>query len=110
MQNLIPEFGIRSAAALALAALAVVAALLAVGTPASAQSTDDGEEIWSSTMTVGSFPIGKGYTSAEGGIGSLTDDTFILGRHTFSLSLILTGRLAVNSMWDLVTGRRMTAK
>ena len=88
MQNLLPEFGIRSVTALAVLALAVIAALLAVGSPASAQSSDDGEEIWSSTMTVGSFPIGKGYTSAEGGIGSLTDDTFILGRHTFSVSLI----------------------
>ena len=51
-------------------------------------------EIWSSTMTVGSFPIGKGYTSAEGGIGSLTDDTFILGRHTFSLSLIFDRQIS----------------
>ena len=88
MQNLIPEFGIRSAAALALAALAVVAALLAVGSPASAQSSDDGEEIWSSTMTVGSFIISKGYTSEGVGIGSLSDDSFILGRHTFEVSLI----------------------
>ena len=88
MQNLIPEFGIRSAVALALAALAVVAALLAVGSPASAQSSDDGEEIWSSTMTVGSFIISKGYTSEGVGIGSLSDDSFILGRHTFEVSLI----------------------
>ena len=88
MRDLIPEFGIRSAAALALAALAVVAALLAVGSPASAQSSDDGEEIWSSTMTVGSFIISKGYTSEGVGIGSLSDDSFILGRHTFEVSLI----------------------
>ena len=40
---------------------------------ASAQSSDDGEEIWSSTMTVGSFIISKGYTSQT--IASFWGDT-----------------------------------
>ena len=36
--------------------MAALAALLAVGSPASAQNSDEGTEIWSATMTVGSHP------------------------------------------------------
>ena len=53
VRNAVPRFGIRWAVVLAAVAAAVIAALLAVGSPASAQSSDDGEEIWSATMTVG---------------------------------------------------------
>ena len=76
IRNAVPKFGIRRAVVLALAvvAAAVIAALLAVGSPASAQSSDD-KEIWSATMTTGAFPIGQGYNTATlHGIGSLSDD------------------------------------
>ena len=75
VRNAVPRFGIRWAVVLAAVAAVVVAALLAVGSPASAQSSDD-PEIWSSTMTTGAFPIGQGYRHANiGAIGSLSDDT-----------------------------------
>ena len=73
VRNAVPRFGIRWAVVLAAVAAVVVAALLAVGSPASAQSSDD-KEIWSSTMTTGAFPIGQGFRHPNiGGIGSLSD-------------------------------------
>ena len=73
IRNAVPRFGIRWAVVLAAVAAVVVAALLAVGSPASAQSSDD-KEIWSSTMTTGAFPIGQGFRHPNiGGIGSLSD-------------------------------------
>ena len=88
MRNLITELGIRSVAALAAVSLLALAALLAVGSPASAQSSDDGEEIWSATMTVGNFPIGKGYTPEHGGIGSLSDTTFSVDSQDFTVTFL----------------------
>ena len=73
IRNAVPRFGIRWAVVLAAVAAVVIAALLAVGSPASAQSSDD-KEIWSSTMTTGAFPIGQGFRHPNiGGIGSLSD-------------------------------------
>ena len=75
VRNAVPRFGIRWAVVLAAVAVVVIAALLAVGSPASAQSSDD-KEIWSASMTPGIFPIGPGYrTPSIGPIGSLSDDT-----------------------------------
>ena len=54
IRNFLPGFGMRYVAALAVAAAVVVAALLTVGSPVSAQVI--GGEIWSETMTVGDFP------------------------------------------------------
>ena len=59
IRNAVPRFGMRTAVALAVVAMVALAALLAVGSPASAQSADDGEEIWSATMTVGSHPMAR---------------------------------------------------
>ena len=58
IRNAVPRFGIRWAVVLAAVAAVVIAALLAVGSPASAQSSDE-EEIWSATMTVGAFPSAR---------------------------------------------------
>ena len=88
MRNAVPRFGMRWAVVLAVVAAVALAALLAVGSPASAQSSDDGEEIWSATMTVGDFPIAKGYGQPSS-VGSLSDDTFILGQHEFQVNGIL---------------------
>ena len=60
IRNFLPGFGTRYVAALAVAAAVVVAALLAVGSPASAQSST-GEEIWSGTITVGANATFRGY-------------------------------------------------
>ena len=88
MRNAVPRFGMRWAVVLAVVAAVALAALLAVGSPASAQSSDDGEEIWSATMTVGDFPMAKGYGQPSS-VGSLSDDTFILGQHEFQVNGIL---------------------
>ena len=56
IRNAIPRFGMRTAVALAVLAVVALAALLGVGSPASAQSSVDETEILSSTMTVGSHP------------------------------------------------------
>ena len=78
MKNAVSKFGIRTAVVLALMAMVALAALLAVGSPVSAQNSDDGDEIWSATMTVGSHPsLGiKGYNNPAGttnDYGSLSD-------------------------------------
>ena len=88
IRNFLPGFGMRTVAALAVAAAVVVAALLSVGSPASAQSLI-ATEVYDATMTVGNFPIGKGYTPELGGIGSLSDDEFSSGQNNFTITLIL---------------------
>ena len=91
MSNALPRFGMRPVAALAVVAVAALAALLALGSPASAQSSDDGEEIWSATMTVGDFPIGKGYTPQHGGIGSLSDTTVPVESQVYTVTFLNEG-------------------
>ena len=81
IRNFLPGFGMRTVAALAV----VVAALLAVGSPASAQLLT-ATEVYDATMTVGSFPIGKGH---GGGVGSLSEDEFSSGPNNFTINLIL---------------------
>ena len=75
IRNAVPRFGMRTAVALAVVAMAALAALLAVGSPASAQSADDGEEIWSATMTVGANGSFRGFYNLVGTVsdyGSLS--------------------------------------
>ena len=74
IRNFLPGFGMRTVAALAVAAAVVVAALLTVGSPASAQGSDDGDEIYSATMTVGANGSIRGYynVGAANDYGSLT--------------------------------------
>ncbi len=79
----------RTVAALAVAAAVVIAALLSVGSPASAQSLLTATEVYDATMTVGNFPIGKGYTPELGGVGSLSEDEFSSGPNNFTITLIL---------------------
>ncbi len=87
IRNFLPGFGMRT---VAVVAAVVIAALLAVGSPASAQSlTATATEVYDATMTVGNFPIGKGYTPKLGGIGSLSDDEFSSGQNNFTITLIL---------------------
>ena len=88
IRNTIATFGMRSVVALAVLAVVALAALLAVGSPASAQ-TLTGTEIWSATMTVGNFPLGKGYAFGSSGRGSLSDRTFSSGPNTIAFNLIL---------------------
>ena len=66
IRNFLPGFGMRTVAAVA--AAVVVAALLAVGSPASAQTPADGDVIHSATMTTGdSGPSNvKGYYNVGG--------------------------------------------
>ena len=66
IRNAVPRFGMRTAVALAVVAMVALAALLAVGSPASAQSADDGEEIWSATMTVGANGSFRGFYNLVG--------------------------------------------
>ena len=74
IRNFLPGFGMRTVAALAVAAAVVVAALLAVGSPASAQSSDDGDEIYSQTMTVGANGSIRGYYDVHPNLyGDITD-------------------------------------
>ena len=86
MRDAVPRFGMRAAVALAVLAVVALAALLAVPSPASAQLV--GGEIWSATMTVGDFPIGKGYSRTDR-LGSLSDDTFSTGPNLNTVNLIL---------------------
>ena len=75
MRNAVPRFGMRAAVVLAVVALA---ALLAVGSPASAQSSDV-DEIFSATMTVGGHPSLdiKGYYKVDlNTYGSLSNTEF----------------------------------
>ena len=86
IRNAVPRFGIRWAVVLAAVAAVVIAALLAVGSPASAQSSDD-KEIWSATMTVGMFPIGPGFRNSD--IGALSDDHLTIDEVSSEINLIL---------------------
>ena len=93
IRNFLPGFGMRTVAALAVAAVVVVAALLAVGSPASAQSSD-GEEIWSGTITVGlhnsmvDSPAGFHDRSSSNDYGSLDDDTFTFDGTNYTIAII----------------------
>ena len=88
MRNAVPRFGMRAAVVLAVLAVVALAALLAVRSPASAQSLT-ATEIWSATMTVGNFPLGKGYDFGPGGRGSLSDRTFSSGPNLIAFNLII---------------------
>ncbi len=93
IRNFLPGFGMRTVVALAVAAAVVVAALLAVGSPASAQSSSDGEEIWSATMTVGSITGAAGLGFHDRGdvntdYGSLDDNTFTFDGTDYTVSII----------------------
>ena len=93
IRNAVPRFGIRWAVALAAVAAVVIAALLAVGSPASAQSSD-GEEIWSGTITVGlhnampDSPAGFHDRSSSNDYGSLDDDTFTFDGTNYTIVII----------------------
>ena len=93
IRNAVPRFGIRWAVVLAAVAAVVVAALLAVGSPASAQSSDD-KEIWSATMTVGlhntmpDSPAGFHDRSSFDDYGSLDDDTFTFDGTNYTIHII----------------------
>ena len=74
IRNLLPGFGMRTVMALAVAAAVVVAALLAVGSPASAQTSADGDVIYSQTMTVGANGGIRGYYDiGTNSYGDITD-------------------------------------
>ena len=78
----------RTVAALAVAAAVVVASLLAVGSPASAQ-TPPSDEIWSATMTVGIQNHVRGWwTTDPVNIGSITDQDLSTGPNRFELSIL----------------------
>ena len=93
IRNAVPRFGIRWAVVLVVVAAVVVAALLAVGSPASAQSTD-GEEIWSGTITVGlhntmpDSPAGFHDRSSSDDYGSLDDTTFTFDGTNYTIAII----------------------
>ncbi len=97
VRNAVPRFGIRWAVVLAAVAAVVIAALLAVGSPASAQSSDD-KEIWSATMTTGSFPIGQGFRHPNnGGIGSLSDGRVPLDTGNELVTLVLDSSATIGT-------------
>ena len=79
IRNFLPGFGMRTVAALAVAAAMVVASLLAVGSPASAQTSADGDVIYSGTMTVGANGGIRGYynigSNAYGALNPSTIDS-----------------------------------
>ena len=93
VRKAVPRFGIRWAVVLAAVAAVVIAALLAVGSPASAQSTD-GEEIWSGKITVGlhntmpDSPAGFHDRSSFDDYGSLDDDTFTFDGTNYTIHII----------------------
>ena len=93
IRNFLPGFGMRTVVALAAVAAVVIAALLAVGSPASAQSTD-GEEIWSGTITVGlhnsmpDSPAGFHDRGVSDDYGSLDDETFTFDGTNYTIDII----------------------
>ena len=88
IRNFLPGFGMRTVVALAVAAAVVVAALLAVGSPASAQ-TPPSDEIWSATMTVGIQNHVRGFWFTDPiKKGSITDDEFSTGPNTFPVGIL----------------------
>ena len=108
IRNAVPRFGIRWAVVLAAVAAVVVAALLAVGSPASAQSSDD-KEIWSATMTVGaqSGGTGRGYINVgvASDYGSLDDTTFTYDGTDYTVNIVNDG--AANVMVFAVSPDRL---
>ena len=94
IRNFLPGFGMRSVAALAVAAAVVVAALLAMGSPASAQ-TPPSDEIWSATLTVGVQNHVRGFWFTDPiKIGSITDDKFSTGPNTFPVGILTQSTFA----------------
>ena len=72
----------------AVAAVVVVAALLAVGSPASAQ-TPPSDEIWSATMTVARQDHLRGFWEINAvNIGSITDHRFSTGPNTHRVRIL----------------------
>ena len=110
VRNAVPRFGIRWAVVLAAVAAVVVAALLAVGSPASAQTSDD-KEIWSATMTVGaqSGGTGRGYINVgvASDYGSLDDSTFTYDGTDYRVVII--NDVAPSTLSLAVSGSRLTS-
>ena len=91
IRNAVPRFGIRWAVVLAAVAAVVIAALLAVGSPASAQTSDD-PEIWSGTITVGANATYRGYYergSPTTDYGSLDDKSFTYDGTSYNIAVII---------------------
>ena len=86
VRKFLPGFGMRTVAAVA--AVVVVAALLAVGSPASAQ-TPPSDEIWSATMTVARQNHLRGFWEINAvNIGSITDHRFSTGPNTHRVRIL----------------------
>ena len=97
VRNFLPGFGMRSVAALAAVAAVVIAALLAVGSPASAQ-TPPSDEIWSATMTVGVQTNLRGYWETDPvDIGSITDYDFSTGPQRIEMGILTQSTYADTS-------------
>ena len=93
IRNFLPGFGMRYGA-LAVLAVVALAALLAVGSPASAQSLT-GTEIWSATMTTGiqapgtnKLSIGDTGNTDPVNIGSLTGGDLDTGRRGYPVHIL----------------------
>ena len=93
MRNAVPRFGMRAAVVLAFLAVVALAALLAVGSPASAQ-TQTGDEIWSETLTAGvrtvnNEDIYRGYWQTDiFDLGSLTGGDLDTGRRGYPIHIL----------------------
>ena len=87
LRNAIAKFGMPSAVVLGLLAVVACAALLSISPPASAQGAQDGEEIWSATLTVGSASNAKGYAGMS--FGSLSDTSFRLGSDNVAVLILV---------------------
>ena len=87
----------RTVVALAVAAAVVIAALLSVGSPASAQ-TPPSDEIWSATMTVGVQTNLRGYWETDPvNIGSITDYDFSTGPQRIEMGILTQSTYADTS-------------
>ena len=87
LRNAIAKFGMPSAVVLGLLAVVACAALLFISPPTSAQGAQDGEEIWSATLTVGSTSNARGYSSLN--VGSLSDTSFRLGSDNVAVLILV---------------------
>ena len=87
LRNAIAKFGMPSAVVLGLLAVVACAALLSISPPASAQGAQDGEEIWSATLTVGSTSNARGYSSLN--VGSLSDTSFRLSSDNVAVLILV---------------------
>ena len=88
IRNFLPGFGMRTVLALAVAAVVVVASLLSVGSPASAQ-TPPSDEIWSATLTVARQNHLRGFWEINAvNIGSITDHRFSTGPNTHRVRIL----------------------